>query len=99
MTLAQSCAIPQVKVPTTERLLDAPLPQLLDELGAELMESSITDPTFTGALVQREDGSLVLSMPPGRPRLERDTVARAMLGQAVGVPLGRLPGMYELTEV
>ncbi|KAB1973069.1 hypothetical protein [Streptomyces triticiradicis] len=81
------------------RLLSTPLPELLDDLGAELVESSITDPTFVGALVQRHDGSLILSMPPGRPRRERDCVARAMLGRMVGVPLGRLPEMYELTEV
>jgi hypothetical protein len=35
----------------------------------------------------------------GRRHPERDLVARAMLGRAIGVPLGRLPGMYELTEV
>lgn len=99
MTLAQVCVIPQQKTVTPARLLDTPLPQLLADLGAELMESAITDPGFVGAVVQRRDGSLVLSMPPGRPRLERDTVARAMLGQAIGVPLGRLPGMYKLTEV
>jgi len=84
---------------TPARLLYAPLDDLLLELDVKLHLSSITDPGFVGALVQRRDGSLVLSMPPGRPRLERDCVARAMLGRAVGVPLGRLPGMYELTEV
>ncbi|MFJ4925322.1 hypothetical protein [Streptomyces sp. NPDC088736] len=84
---------------TAARLLDAPLDDLLLELNVELHLSSITDPGFIGALVQLRDGSLVLSMPPGRPRLERDTVARAMLGHAVGVPLGPLPGMYELTEL
>lgn len=99
MTLTQGCALPQQKMPTVARLLDAPLPQLLAELDILLVDSSITDPGFIGAVVQRRDGSLVLSMPPGRPRLERDTVARAMLGQAIGVPLGRLPEMYELTEL
>jgi hypothetical protein len=84
---------------TAARLLDAPLDELLLELDVELHLSSITDPDFIGALLQLPDGSLILSMPPGRPRLERDCVARAMLGRAVGVPLGRLPGMYELTEV
>jgi hypothetical protein len=79
--------------------LDAPLDELLVELGVQLHLSSITDPGFIGALLELPDGTLVLSMPPGRPRLERDCVARAMLGRAVGVPLGRLPGMYELTEV
>jgi hypothetical protein len=100
MSVSQGCAIPQArKVPSVERLLDAPLPSLLADLGAELVESSITDSTFIGALLELPDGSLVLSMPSGRPRLERDCVARAMLGRAVGVPLGRLPGIYELTEV
>ncbi|MFE2297939.1 hypothetical protein ACFXAW_07060 [Streptomyces sp. NPDC059445] len=78
--------------------MDAPLDELLLELHVELHLSSITDPGFIGAVVQREDGSLVLSMPPGRPRLERDCVTRAMLGRMVGVPLGPLPGMYELSE-
>ncbi|MER5875498.1 hypothetical protein ABT119_06155 [Streptomyces sp. NPDC001910] len=94
-----TCAAPKRPSLSAERLLDAPLPDLLADLDAELVESSITDPGFIGALVQREDGSLILSMPPGRPRLERDCVARAMLGRMVGLPLGRLPGMYELTEV
>lgn len=84
---------------TAARLLDAPLDDLLLDLNVELHLSSITDPGFIGALVQRRDGRLILSMPPGRPRLERDSVARAMLGQMVGLPLGHLPGMYALTEV
>jgi hypothetical protein len=78
MSVSQGCAIPQArKTPTAERLLDAPLPDLLADLDAELVESSITDPGFIGALLELPDGSLVLSMPPGRPRLERDCVARA----------------------
>jgi len=93
-----TCVMPERR-PTTTEMLDTPLPQLLAELDVELVESSITDPGFIGALLELPDGTLVLSMPPGRPRLERDCVARAMLGRAVGVPLGRLPGMYELTEV
>jgi hypothetical protein len=84
---------------TAARLLDAPLGDLLLELDVELHLSQITDPGFIGALVQLPDGSLILSMPPGRPRLERDTVARAMLGQVVGVPLGPLPELYQLTEL
>jgi hypothetical protein len=99
MTLAQGCTLPQQKTTTVERLLDAPLDDLLLELDVELHLSQITDPGFIGALVQLPDGSLVLSMPPGRPRIERDTVARAMLGQVVGVPLGPLPELYQLTEL
>jgi hypothetical protein len=79
--------------------LDAPLDDLLLELNVELHPSSITDPRFVGAVVQSPDGGLVLWMPPGQPRLERDTVARAMLGHVIGVPLGALPEPYQLTEV
>jgi hypothetical protein len=79
--------------------LDAPLDDLLLELDVELHLSQITDPGFVGAVVVRRDGSLLLSMPPGRPQLERDTAARAMLGQAIGVPLGPLPEPYQLTEL
>src|SRR5690349_5954768 len=92
-------ALPARRTITPARLLDAPLDDLLLELDVELHLSQITDPGFIGALVQLPDGSLILSMPPGRPRLERDTVARAMLGQVIGVPLGPLPEMYQLTEV
>jgi hypothetical protein len=91
--------LPARRTITPARLLNAPLDELLIELDVQLHPSSITDPGFVGALIQRRDGSLVLSMPPGRPRLERDCVARAMLGRVVGVPMGPLPGMYELTEV
>lgn len=84
---------------TAAHLLDAPLDDLLLELDVELHLSQITDPGFIGALVQLPDGTLILSMPPGRPRLERDTVARAMLGQVIGVPLGPLPELYQLTEI
>ena|SRR5690242_2150760 len=84
---------------TPARLLDAPLDELLLDLDVQLHLSSITDPGFIGALLELPDGTLVLSMPPGRPRLERDCVARAMLGRVAGVPLGRLPAVYELTEV
>jgi hypothetical protein len=92
-------ALPARRTITAARLLDAPLDDLLLELDVKLHLSQITDSGFIGALIQLPDGTLVLSMPPGRPRLERDTVARAMLGRVIGVPLGPLPEMYELTEL
>ncbi|WP_432190162.1 hypothetical protein [Streptomyces sp. Tue6028] len=98
MQTTGSC-LPARRPVTVDRLLDAPLDDLLVELGVELHLSQITDPGFVGAVVVRHDGSLILSMPPGRPRLERDAAARAMLGQAIGVPLGPLPEPYQLTEV
>ncbi|WP_030917390.1 hypothetical protein [Streptomyces sp. NRRL B-24720] len=68
---------------TRARLFDAPLDDLLLELNVELHWSSVTDAEFKGLVVQREDGSLVLSLPPGRPPRERDTMAQALLGQAL----------------
>ncbi|MFD7616603.1 hypothetical protein [Streptomyces sp. NPDC059802] len=79
--------------------MDTPLDDLLLELNAELHLSSIADPDFVGAAVQHRNGNLILWMPPGQPRVERDTVARAMLGHAIGVPLGALPEPYQLTEL
>ena len=76
---------------TTDHLLDAPLPQLLAELGAALVESSITDAAFYGAVVQRRDGQLILSMPVGRSAFERDTVARMLLGRALGIDSAPVP--------
>lgn len=72
-------------------LSTAPLPQVLAALGAEVVDSSITDPGFFGALTQRGDGRLVLSLPPGRDTAEREAVARALLGDVLGLPLSPLP--------
>lgn len=70
---------------TTGYLLDAPLAQLLAELRVEIVDSSITDPTFFGALVERRDGSRVLSMPAGRSAFEHDTAARMLLAEGLGL--------------
>lgn len=73
------------------RLLDAPLPQLLDELDVLLVDSSITDAGFYGAVVERRDGQLILAMPVGRSVFERDTVARMLLGEALGFDSAPVP--------
>lgn len=76
---------------TVEHLLDAPLPQLLDELGVLLADSSITDCSFIGAVVQRRDGQLILSMPVGRTTFERDTAARMLLCEVLGIRDAPIP--------
>lgn len=76
---------------TTARLLDTPLPQLLGELGVELHESSITDAGFYGAVVVLRDGQMVLSMPGGRSAFQRDTVARMLLAEALGIETAPIP--------
>jgi hypothetical protein len=80
---AQPCLKPPAL--STRRLLNAPLGDLLAELGVELVDSAITDTTFFGALVERRDGSRILSMPVGRPEYERDTAARMLLAQGFGL--------------
>lgn len=76
---------------TASRLIEAPLPQLLAEVDAEVYDSSIIDDGFFGAAVQRKDGHIALAMPPGREEFERDTVARMLLGKVLGVELAPLP--------
>lgn len=81
-----------------EHLLNAPLLDLLAELDVTLDESSITDPSFTGAAVVTRD-RVILSMRPGQPDCERDAVARALLGRVLDVPLPPLPEPYRTSEV
>jgi hypothetical protein len=80
-------------------LLDAPLPQLLAEHRVELVDSSITDATFFGALVERRDGSLLLSMPVGRSAFERDTAARMLLAEGLGLDAPPVPAPLEVARV
>ncbi|MFZ4150486.1 hypothetical protein [Streptomyces pseudogriseolus] len=77
-------------------LLDTPLPQLLAAFDVELVESSISARGFFGALVERRDGGWVLSMPVGRPELERDTAARMLLGEVFGLSLSPVPDRLEV---
>lgn len=83
---------------SSAHLLDAPLADLLAELGAELVESEIDDPAFFGGVIERR-GRLLLSMPSGRDPAERDAIARALLAEVLGVPLAPLPPSLELTEL
>lgn len=89
MTVAQRC----------RNLLECPLPQLLAELDVELVDSTITDAGFFGAFVERRDGSRLLSMPPGRPEFERDTVARMLLAQGLGLDAPPVPAPLAVSRV
>jgi hypothetical protein len=80
-------------------LLESPLPDLLAEFGVQLDDSSITDPTFFGALVERHDGSRTLSMPVGRSYLERDTAARIILAEGLGLEAPPLPPSLEVSRL
>lgn len=82
-----------------DRILDAPLADLLSEAGAEIVPSSIADRGFFGAVVQRKNGELYLSMPTGRSELEHDTVARYLLAQVFDVGLPGLPEPFVTSRI
>ncbi|GAA4824017.1 hypothetical protein [Streptomyces ziwulingensis] len=88
MTVA--CATPERR-PTAAEILDTPLPRLLAEFGVELHDSSVTDSGFFGAFVERRDGARVLAMPTGRTAFERDTMARMLLAEALGLEAPPVP--------
>lgn len=97
MTVAAAPALTPPAL-STDHLLDTPLPQLLAEQNIDVTTLE-TDPGFTGGAYVRADGSLLFVRPAGRPEVEWEMVARAMLGQALRVPMPELPGRYKLTEL
>ncbi len=80
--------------PSVDHLMDAPLPVLINELGVTLLDSSITDAEFFGAVVQRKSGELVLTLPRDRSEFQRDTIARYLLAQALGVKVPDMPAPF-----
>ncbi|MET9813186.1 hypothetical protein [Streptomyces sp. NPDC006355] len=87
-----------MKSATIDHLMKAPLPQLLVELGVDLVESNITDASFFGALVERRDGTLILAMPVGRSPFERDTAARMLLAEGLGLDAPPVPAPLEVSR-
>ncbi|MFD5579018.1 hypothetical protein [Streptomyces pseudogriseolus] len=81
--------------PTVD-LLDSPLPRLLAAYEVELVDSSITERGFFGAFVVLRDGSRVLSMPVGRSEFERDTAARMLLAEGLGLTAPPVPAPLEV---
>ncbi|MEU7149167.1 hypothetical protein AB0B15_14195 [Streptomyces sp. NPDC045456] len=71
--------------PPPSRLMTAPLPELLAELGVVLATSGVDDPRFAGEAIRLDDGSVVLAMPPGWDPALSDLLARKLIGQELGV--------------
>lgn len=85
--------------PTVDRLLDAPLGELLAGLGVDLYYSTISDHSFFGAVGRRSSGQMFLALPRGRSDFERDTTARYLLAQAFKVDLPDLPAPFVTTKI
>lgn len=81
---------------TIDRLLSAPLPELIAETGVKLIESSITDENFCGAVVVRDGQPTALWMPPGRSDIENNVIARYLIGKALHIDLTPLPEPFEV---
>ncbi|MGW1949096.1 hypothetical protein ACWCRC_32835 [Streptomyces sp. NPDC001940] len=95
MSLATAVRI----APSPDRLLDAPLAELLTETGVEVIDSPIRHRGFYGAVVQLQTGELLLSMPPGRDESEHDIAARYLLAQVFDVDLPELQVPFTTSEI
>lgn len=73
---------------TIGRLLSAPLPELLETSGAEIIDSSITDAGFYGAAVQHRSGRIHLHLPTNRSAKERDLMVRTLVGRLIAATTG-----------
>jgi hypothetical protein len=83
---------------STDHLMNAPLDDLLAEYDVDLVVIE-ADPGFTGGTFARPDGSLLFVRPSGRPEVEWEITARALLGRALRVALPPLPAPFEVTEL
>ncbi|OEJ57764.1 hypothetical protein BGM19_07060 [Streptomyces agglomeratus] len=77
--------------PTIDRLCTAPLGELIAETNVQLIDSSIDDESFFGAVVVRPRKRTVLLMPTQRSEIENDVITRYLIGQSFGMDLTPLP--------
>lgn len=89
-----------IRLPSVDHILDTPLPQLLTEHHARIVEvTSIDDHRFFGQLVEKRNGDVILAMPAGRAALEQDCAARILIAHLNGLPLGRFPNLMTVTDI
>ncbi|MFD3535323.1 hypothetical protein [Streptomyces sp. NPDC058664] len=91
LSVAEPCVI------SSEDLFSLPLDGLLAAARVQLVESSIADEDFFGA-VHVSSAGVSLHLPQGRPAAERDAVARLLLGRVLGVPPAPLPAGLVVEE-
>jgi hypothetical protein len=81
---------------TIDRLLHDPLPDLFAEANVKVVESSITDERFCGAVVVRDGKPTALYMPAGRSEIENNVIARFLIGKALHMDLTPLPEPFDV---
>ncbi|MFE0651024.1 hypothetical protein ACFVZH_20785 [Streptomyces sp. NPDC059534] len=81
---------------TTARLLSAPLPELLAEVGAEIIDAPAQYDSFEGVALRPQTGPIQVVLPKGRSAQYRDTMARALVGRLIGTDLKPLPASLEV---
>ncbi|MFB9438059.1 hypothetical protein [Streptomyces showdoensis] len=80
---------------STARLFSAPLPELLAEADAKIVESSIDDSDYYGAIVKPPVGPAIVCIPESRSAAERSVMARLLVGRLLGAPMLPLPSSVE----
>ncbi|MEU0716804.1 hypothetical protein ABZ498_06435 [Streptomyces lavendulocolor] len=87
-------------VPTVEHVIAAPLPQLLAEQNARLVDiTSVQEPWFYGQLIKKRSGALILAMPVGQDPTERDAAARLLIAHFHGLAEDLFPAHMTATTV
>lgn len=81
---------------TVDRLLSTPLPTLLAEVGAEIIDAPAEYDDFEGIAVRPHVGPIQVVLPKGRSSQYRETMARALVGRLCGTDLKPLPASLEV---
>lgn len=81
---------------TPDRLLSAPLPELLAEVDAEIVDAPSEFDGFEGVALKYHAGPIQVVLPKARSAAHRDSMARLVVGQLFGTDLGPLPASLEV---
>jgi hypothetical protein len=81
---------------TSARILSTPLPELLAEVDAEIVDAPSEFDAFEGVALKYHAGPIQVVLPKARSAAHRDAMARLVVGQLFGADLGPLPASLEV---
>ncbi|MFJ6579276.1 hypothetical protein ACIQMY_25355 [Streptomyces sp. NPDC091368] len=90
MTLSSSSTL------TVDRLLTTPLPELLAEANAEIVDAPSEFDAFEGVALKPYVGPIQVFLPKARSAAHRDAMARLVVGQLFGTDLSPLPASLDV---